>query len=194
TFIHPKRNEIAREKFIKKLEEIDKEQIVYLDESGIEDNACLDYGWSLKGSRCYDKKVFQHKRRISMLAGLCSKRIMAPLVFEGTCNSVVFEAYVRDILIKEPMSLAALLASDCTKSKISSCVNNGVRSMYLQVSNSTRKLGSTTKTLAFVDLRAKISCCSKPKPMPIFKTWLTGPELSCFSTKLSIACRGSVPS
>ena len=36
-----------------------------------------------------------------MIAGLCNKRIMAPLIFEGTCNSTLFEAYVRDILLKK---------------------------------------------------------------------------------------------
>mgnify|MGYP000231562736 CR=1 FL=1 len=36
-----------------------------------------------------------------MIGALCDKAIIAPLVFEGTCNKEFFEAYVRDILIKE---------------------------------------------------------------------------------------------
>jgi transposase len=101
TFTHPKRDDEARNEFIKKLKSIDQENLVYLDESGIEDNACPINGWSVKGSRCYDKKVYQHKRRVSMIAGLCNKKIIAPLIFEGTCDSAVFEAYVKDFLIKE---------------------------------------------------------------------------------------------
>lgn len=75
--------------------------LVFLDESGIEDNACLEYGWSLKGLRCYGIRAYQHKRRVSMIAGLCQKEIIAPMIFEGTCNKEVFEIYVETNLIKE---------------------------------------------------------------------------------------------
>lgn len=77
------------------------EDIVYIDESGIEDNAVVEYGWSLKGQRCYGEKVYQHKRRISMIAGLCNKMVIAPVIFEGNCDTKVFESYVEQILIKE---------------------------------------------------------------------------------------------
>jgi putative transposase len=69
--------------------------LVYIDESGIEDNACVQHGWSKKGSRCYGEKMYQHKYRISMIAGLCKGRIIAPLMFEGSCNKEVFENYER---------------------------------------------------------------------------------------------------
>lgn len=36
-----------------------------------------------------------------MIAGLNNRQIVAPMVFEGNCNKEVFEAYVKDILIKE---------------------------------------------------------------------------------------------
>lgn len=74
---------------------------MYIDESGIEDNICRERGWSVIGQRCYGEKVYQHKSRISMIAGLCHKEIIAPIIFDGNCNSNIFETYVRDILIKE---------------------------------------------------------------------------------------------
>jgi len=36
-----------------------------------------------------------------MIAGLCGKEIIAPVVFEGTCDTEVFLSYVKQILIKE---------------------------------------------------------------------------------------------
>jgi putative transposase len=36
-----------------------------------------------------------------MIAGLCDKEIIAPIIFEGTCNKDVFETYVETMLIKE---------------------------------------------------------------------------------------------
>jgi putative transposase len=80
---------------------LSKEQLVFLDESGIEDNASPLYGWSIKGTRCYGKRVYQHKRRVSMIAGLCSKEVIAPVIFEGTCDTDVFLSYVKQILIHE---------------------------------------------------------------------------------------------
>jgi putative transposase len=80
---------------------IPEKQLVFIDESGIEDNACRWHGWSLRGLRCYGERIYRHKRRVSMIAGLCNKRIIAPIVFEGNCDAKLFEAYVEDILIKE---------------------------------------------------------------------------------------------
>ena len=36
-----------------------------------------------------------------MIAGLCHKEIMAPIIFEGNCNKDIFETYVETTLIKE---------------------------------------------------------------------------------------------
>lgn len=36
-----------------------------------------------------------------MIAGLCNKEIIAPVVFEGTCDTEVFLSYIEQILIKE---------------------------------------------------------------------------------------------
>ena len=72
-----------------------------MDESGIEDNACIEYGWSLMGKPCFAEKVYRHKRRISMIAGLCDREIIAPAVFEGNCDTRLFKKYVENILIKQ---------------------------------------------------------------------------------------------
>lgn len=80
---------------------ISKEQLIFIDESGIEDNACIQYGWSERGNRCYGERFYQHKLRISMIAGLCNKQILAPAMFEGNCDTELFENYVENILIKE---------------------------------------------------------------------------------------------
>lgn len=36
-----------------------------------------------------------------MIAGLCHKEIIAPIIFTGNCSKDVFETYVETILIKE---------------------------------------------------------------------------------------------
>ena len=99
TFIHPKRNENARKEFIETIQKVAKDKIIWLDESGIEDNIIKDYGFSLKGERCYGKKSYQYKKRISMIAGLNDRQIMAPFIFNNTCNKEVFETYIEQVLL-----------------------------------------------------------------------------------------------
>ncbi|WP_109490080.1 IS630 family transposase [Orientia tsutsugamushi] len=101
THFHPKRDTVLRDEFIEKIKQISKENLVFIDESGIEDNACREYGWSIKGTRCYGNKAYQHKSRVSMIAGLCNNQIIAPVIFEGNCNKAIFTTYVETILIKE---------------------------------------------------------------------------------------------
>jgi putative transposase len=36
-----------------------------------------------------------------MIAGLCNKKILAPIIFEGNCDTNVFESYVEQVLVKE---------------------------------------------------------------------------------------------
>ena len=48
---------MAREEFIKKVKEIPLEKLVYLDESGIEDNACPTNGWSTEQGAMPKKSI-----------------------------------------------------------------------------------------------------------------------------------------
>ncbi|WP_341792139.1 hypothetical protein [Rickettsia endosymbiont of Gonocerus acuteangulatus] len=45
-----------------KLKTIDKQDLVFIDESGIEDNSCREHGWSIIGQRCYGEKVYSLMR------------------------------------------------------------------------------------------------------------------------------------
>ena len=99
--LHPKRDIGLRNEFIEKIQQISKETLVFIDESGIEDNACREYGWSVEGTRCYGNKVYQHKSRISMIAGLRNNQIIESVIFEGNCNKEIFTTYVETILTKE---------------------------------------------------------------------------------------------
>lgn len=35
-----------------------------------------------------------------MIAGLCDQKLIAPFVFEGSCNGLLFERYVEEVLIQ----------------------------------------------------------------------------------------------
>jgi len=74
-------------------------RLVYVDESGMNDNDFYPYAYSFVGQRYYEAHPGHYKKRISMIGGLCENKFQAPFMFEGHCNTVVFELYVEKILI-----------------------------------------------------------------------------------------------
>ena len=114
---------------------IKKEDIVYLDESGVEDNCCLDHGFSKIGQRCYGEKILQHKYRISMIAGLSNNNIIAPAFFNEYCDVSTFETYVEHILIKALKSGQTIVMDNINfhkTEKVKSLIESvGCKIMYL---------------------------------------------------------------
>lgn len=49
------------------------------------------------------KDIMKHSqaiiKRISMIGALCNQDFMAPFMFQGHCNTQVFELYIENILI-----------------------------------------------------------------------------------------------
>ena len=56
-------------------------------------NICKDRGWGKKSGKYY--------QRTNIIAGLVSNKAIAPLVFNGSCTTRVFETWVEKVLIKE---------------------------------------------------------------------------------------------
>ena len=65
------------------------------------DNDFYPYAYSRIGERYYEPKPGHYNKRISMIGGLCEKKFCAPFIFEGHCNTDVFEAYVEKVLIPD---------------------------------------------------------------------------------------------
>ncbi len=74
---------------------------MYIDESGIEMNMCQDRGWGKKGKVLADKKSGKHYEKKNIVAGLCCNKSVAPLVFNGSCNTELFENWVEQFLVQE---------------------------------------------------------------------------------------------
>ena len=54
---------------------------------------------SQKGARHYEAHPGHYKKRISMIGAWCNKLFQAPFMFEGHCNTQVFELYIEKILV-----------------------------------------------------------------------------------------------
>lgn len=58
------------------------------------------YGWSRQGQRCPGERLGHRTQRVSMAAAWCGGEVLAPLTFEGYCDSVLIEAWFEQQLCK----------------------------------------------------------------------------------------------
>lgn len=89
-----------RGNFIKRIESIKREDIVYIDELGVANNVTTLYGWSVKGERSYAEQLGFASDRRNIVAGynLGSKEIIAPFEYEGNTTKALFTSWFAQIL------------------------------------------------------------------------------------------------
>lgn len=90
-----------RNKYLDEIKDIAWDKLVYIDESGIEMNIVQDKGWGLVGQILQAKKSGKYFERTNIVAGLGANKPIAPFVFNGTCNTALFNGWVEQFLIKE---------------------------------------------------------------------------------------------
>ena len=56
-------------------------------------------GWSQKGKRLVDKTPHGHWKTSTLVAGLRSDGVVAPVVFDGPINGISFRAYLEQALV-----------------------------------------------------------------------------------------------
>jgi len=86
---------------LSKLAKIPEELRVWVDETGIDDNETYAYGRSPKGERCLAVSLGRKSTRISIVAGLTGKKLLAPCWFEGMCNTDFFNEWLEKMLLPE---------------------------------------------------------------------------------------------
>lgn len=94
-------SEEKRAVYAEAIKSILPEKLVYIDESGIELTICKDKGWGKKGQALGGKKSGKYYERTNIIAGLVNNRAIAPMVFNGSCNTTLFENWVEQFLLKE---------------------------------------------------------------------------------------------
>jgi isftu1 transposase len=79
---------------------MDLDKLVFIDETGVEDNICALYGYAEIGKRSYSKKDAFTKQRLSTIAGYRAgtKDLIAPFEYCGTANKDLFLGWFEQIL------------------------------------------------------------------------------------------------
>jgi transposase len=89
----------VREEFCQERAGVPAEQLVYLDETGMDNHEARAYGWSPQGDPCWREKPGHRTQRVSLIDALHQHTLIAPLICEGTCTTALFEAYIEHCLV-----------------------------------------------------------------------------------------------
>lgn len=74
-------------------------QRVYLDESGINEYLHREYGRSLRGKEVQGEISGKRFARQSVISALLNGKFFAPMCFEGTCDTSLFNTWLKEMLI-----------------------------------------------------------------------------------------------
>jgi putative transposase len=77
------------------------QDIVYVDESGFESSSYQPWGWALKGVRVYTQRSGQTRPRTGLIAARRGKQWLAPMLFNGTANTALVNAWFEKMMLKE---------------------------------------------------------------------------------------------
>ena len=90
------------------------ESIVYLDESGFERTTHRTHGWGLRGKKVYGERSGKKRPRTSLLSARQGKRLLAPILLEGSTNAVLFNYWLQSHLLKELAQGSTIIMDNAT--------------------------------------------------------------------------------
>ena len=85
--------------FRRELEKFAGQPVVYLDECGVDHRLYREYGRAPRGERIYQAVPGKRRERTSIIAASQHGKLVAPLVFQGSCNPEVVDVYFEQVLL-----------------------------------------------------------------------------------------------
>lgn len=86
---------------MEKLKNIPSENLVYVDECGIDQYLYRKYAYSPRGQKVIAKISGKKFKRTNIVAGICKGEWLAPMEYSGTTDSILFEFWFENCLLKE---------------------------------------------------------------------------------------------
>ena len=92
---------MQRWRFRRELEKLNVQNLYYLDECGVDHRLYREFGRAPKGERIYQAVAGKRRERTSVIAASQNGKLVAPLVFQGSCNTEVVDVYFKQVLLPE---------------------------------------------------------------------------------------------
>jgi transposase len=94
------------------------EDLIFIDETGMNLAMTRRYARALKGERARGKQPKQRGKNITMIGGLSLKKFLAPVTFPGGTDGAAFKAYVKQILVPELWPGACVVMDNFNSHKV----------------------------------------------------------------------------
>ena len=86
---------------MEELKTIPSESLVYVDECGIDQYLYREFAYSPRGQKVIAKIIGKKFKRTNIVAGICQGEWVAPMEYDGITDSVLFEFWFENCLLKE---------------------------------------------------------------------------------------------
>ena len=96
------------------LKTIPPERLVYVDECGIDQYLYREYARALRGEKVIAKISGRKFKRTNIVAGICQGKWVAPLEYSGTTDSILFEFWFENCLLKEVHPGSVIILDNAT--------------------------------------------------------------------------------
>ena len=81
--------------FLRELEKFSGQPVFYLDECGVDHRLYRESGRAPRGERIYEAVAGKRRERTSIIAASQQNKLVAPLVFQSSCNTAVVDVYFK---------------------------------------------------------------------------------------------------
>jgi transposase len=96
---YKERDEKKRAEYRKVIAQYNENEIVYVDESGVEECLHRSKAWSQRGIPVHGDVSGKKYDRENFIAAKVGNRVIAPFCFKGSCNTQVFNTWVEKCLV-----------------------------------------------------------------------------------------------
>jgi len=89
-----------RAEFIETIESYPQYKLYFIDECGIDEFLHREYAYAPRGEAVSAKISGKHYKRTNIVAAKCGGRIVAPLAYKGSTDSILFEHWFETMFLK----------------------------------------------------------------------------------------------
>ena len=99
---------------MERLKDVDAARLVYVDETGIDRYLYREYARAPRGQKVHAKISGRKFTRVNIVAGICQGKWVAPLQYSGTTDSVLFEFWFTNCLLREVHENSIIVLDNAT--------------------------------------------------------------------------------
>ena len=89
-------------------------KLYYVDECGLDKYLYREFAYSLKGVQVIGRISGKKFKRTNVVAAKCGNRVVAPMIYDGTTDSSIFEFWFETMLLKDIPRYSIIILDNAT--------------------------------------------------------------------------------